>query len=68
MRSKAISPDADVDFERDVPITAEDIVALARARVLPAMSPQQYIDWVAYFEHQRPDDPLSHPFETPFEL
>lgn len=38
---------SDVDFARDVPTTAEDIEALWRARQLPPLTDEQYLEWVA---------------------
>lgn len=39
-------PFAGLDFDRDMPLTAADLEALARARNLRPLSAQQYQDWV----------------------
>ena len=37
----------DVDFERDMPLTAADVEALARARNLRPLPTHVYLDWLA---------------------
>jgi hypothetical protein len=38
---------ADVDFERDMPLTAADLEALALARQLPPLPTDTYLEWLA---------------------
>ena len=45
--------DDDVDFERDMPLTAADLEALARARQLRPLTTQAYLDWLTLM--WRPD-------------
>lgn len=44
---------ADVDFERDMPLTAADLEALALARKLPPLPTGMYLEWLALL--WRPD-------------
>lgn len=39
-----------LDFDRDMPLTAADFVALARSRNLRPLSARQYQDWVDLIE------------------
>ena len=39
-------PFAGLDFDRDMPLTSDDLEALARARFLKPLSPEQYQRWV----------------------
>lgn len=41
-----VDPFADLDFDRDMPLTSADLDALARARDLKPLSPEQYQGWV----------------------
>lgn len=59
---------ADVDFERDLPTTAEDIEALERAREQKPLATDAYLRWIS----QMPKTPRPRGFNTdddePFEL
>lgn len=51
MSSKKNASDLwDFDLDRDHPLTAADLEALARARNLPPLSPAQYQAWVDLIE------------------
>ena len=41
------NPKSDVDFERDVPTTNEDIAALERARDLKPLPTEAYLEWLS---------------------
>ena len=65
-RKKAADP-FDLDFERDMPLTAADLEALARARNLRPLTPEQYEAWADLVERhhgkrpRRADDDLPTP-------
>jgi hypothetical protein len=44
----------DVDFERDNPLTAEDIEALARARDLLPLPTAVYLEWLTLLSGGKP--------------
>lgn len=60
----------DVDFERDMPLTAEDIEALARARQLPPLPTKAYLEWLTLMWRPRPDNDrrLNTDDDEPFTL
>ena len=59
----------EVDFERDMPLTSADLEALARARNLPPLPTDTYLEWLTLM--WRPDgEPhrLNSPSDEPFTL
>lgn len=70
MSSKKISADPfDIDLERDMPLTAADLEALARARNLKPLSAEEYqrwVDWIA--EHHGEPRRLNTDADEPFTL
>ena len=59
----------DVDFERDLPTTAADIEALARARNLPPLPAQAYLDWLTLMSKASESDRrLNTDHDEPFQL
>ncbi|MFL6245457.1 MAG: hypothetical protein ACJ74H_05500 [Thermoanaerobaculia bacterium] len=59
----------DVDFERDMPLTAADLEALARARQLRPLSTEAYLDWLTVMSKGfRPVHHLNTDSDEPFEL
>jgi hypothetical protein len=58
-----------VDLERDLPITTADSAALWRARELPALSTEAYLEWLTELSEDALASPaLNSPFDEPFEL
>lgn len=59
----------DVDFERDVPTTTEDIAALERARDLKPLPTEAYLEWLSRMPKTpaRPHD-LNTDDDEPFTL
>ncbi|HEX6099406.1 MAG TPA: hypothetical protein VF432_24030 [Thermoanaerobaculia bacterium] len=45
-KKNAADPFAGLNFERDMPLTPEDLEALARSRNLRPLSPEKYQEWV----------------------
>jgi hypothetical protein len=71
MSSKKTAVDwFDLDLERDMPLTSEDLEALARARQLRPLSADNYQRWVDLLTlHHPPRDPrLNTDSDEPFEL
>lgn len=70
MSSKKTSADPfDLDLERDNPLTAKDLEALARARHLKPLSAldyQRWVDWIA--EHHGETRRLNTDADEPFTL
>lgn len=60
----------DFDLERDNPLSAADLEALARARNLRPLSPGDYQSWVDLFEkhHGKPVHIKNTADDEPFEL
>jgi hypothetical protein len=58
----------DVDFERDVPTTQEDIEALRRARLLPKLPDDVYLRWLSQLSMHRPPRHEPPPSAPPFTL
>ena len=60
---------AELDLERDMPTTAEDIAALERARTLHPLPPGEYQRWVDLIEAHHPPERRDNTDEDqPFEL
>ena len=70
MSSKKSTDPWSVDFERDMPLTAADIEALARARDLPPLDAQEYQQWCDLItrHHPPPPRPLNTDDDEPFTL
>ena len=71
MSSKKPAADPfDVDFERDMPLTAADIEALARARNLRPLTPGEYQRWVDMMSEINGEPPrrLNTDADEPFTL
>jgi DNA-directed RNA polymerase subunit F len=70
MSSKKTAADPfDLDLERDMPLTDEDLEALARARNLRLLSPEDYQRWVDEFEkHHGVPRRLNTADDEPFTL
>ena len=59
----------DVDFERDMPLTAADLEALARARNLGPLATEAYLDWLTLMSTtSKPVHRLNTDSDEPFEL
>ena len=59
----------DVDFERDNPLTAADLEALARAQQLRPLATDVYLDWLTLMSRgPRPVHRLNTDSDEPFEL
>jgi hypothetical protein len=59
----------DVDFERDMPLTAADLEALARARNLRPLPTEAYLDWLTLMSAaSNPVHRLNSDSDKPFEL
>jgi hypothetical protein len=59
----------DVDFERDLPTTAEDVEALARARQHRPLPTDVYLKWLTQMsEGPRSTPRLNTDSDEPFEL
>lgn len=59
----------DVDFERDMPTTAADLEALARARNLRPLTTEAYLDWLTLMSAtSKPVHRLNTNDDEPFEL
>ena len=60
----------DLDFERDMPLTADDLEALARARDLRPLTPEQYEEWASLIERHHGKRPrrLNTDADEPFTL
>lgn len=59
----------DVDFERDMPLTAADLEALERARQLRPLATDVYLDWLTLMSKEsRPAPRLNSDSDEPFEL
>lgn len=59
----------DVDFERDLPTTAADLEALARARNLRPLATDAYLDWLTLMAATtKPIRRLNTDEDEPFEL
>ncbi|HEX8252652.1 MAG TPA: hypothetical protein VF846_05865 [Thermoanaerobaculia bacterium] len=60
---------AEIDFERDMPLTAADIEALARARDLRPMPTSAYLDWLTLMSANAPARrETNSDADEPFEL
>lgn len=59
---------ADVDFERDLPLTAADVEALARARDLPPLTTESYLDWLTLMRVNPASRETNSDSDEPFEL
>ena len=57
-----------LDLENAVPTTAEDIIALNRARTLNYLSPQAYLEFLTAFTKQHPPTRETSQGWEPFEL
>jgi len=58
-----------VDLEQDLPITADDSVALWGARNLPPLSWSAYLQWLSQLSEQRAlPSRLNSNVDEPFEL
>lgn len=68
-RRKAADP-FDLDLDRDMPLTAADLEALARARELRPLTAEQYQAWVDLIEkhHGAPARPGNTDADEPFTL
>ncbi|HYC60939.1 MAG TPA: hypothetical protein VEK79_15360 [Thermoanaerobaculia bacterium] len=58
----------DVDFERDMPLTADDIAALERARHHRPVPTAEYLKWLTLMYKPSADRRLNTPTDEPFEL
>lgn len=59
----------DVDFERDMPLTAADLEALARSRNLRPLPTEAYLDWLTLMSAtSKPIPRLNTDSDDPFEL
>lgn len=59
----------DVDFERDMPLTAADLEALARARNLRPLPTDAYLEWLTLMSvSARPERRLNTDDDEPFAL
>lgn len=59
----------DVDFERDMPLTAADLEALARSQQLRPLATDAYLDWLTLMSKgARPVHRLNTDSDEPFEL
>ena len=58
----------DVDFERDMPLTAADIEALDRARNLPPLTTKAYLDWLTLMWRPDGERRLNTDADEPFTL
>lgn len=58
----------EVDFERDMPLTAADLEALARARQLRPMATQAYLDWLTLMWRPDRERRLNTDADEPFTL
>lgn len=59
----------DVDFDRDMPLTAGDLEALARARHLRPLATEDYLDWLTLMSAtSKPVHRLNTDDDAPFEL
>ncbi len=66
MRSKNILED--VDFERDVPTTADDVAALWRAREYNRMDAHEYLDFLLQLTKDLPPSRETSAGRKPFTL
>jgi hypothetical protein len=60
--------DSDFDLERDLPLTAADIEALDRARNIPRLGFEKYLQWLSEFTADRSRPRRSSWVDIPFEL
>jgi hypothetical protein len=59
----------DVDFERDMPLTAAALEALARSRQLRPLTTETYLNWLTLMSKgSRPVHRLNSDSDEPFEL
>jgi hypothetical protein len=58
----------DVDFERDMPLTKADIEALDRARQLPPLPTNDYLDWLTLMWRPDHERRLNTDTDEPFTL
>jgi hypothetical protein len=59
----------DLDLERDMPTTAEDVAALDRARLLQPLPPGDYQRWIDLIEAHHPLPSRNNTdADEPFEL
>ena len=58
----------DVDFERDMPLTADDIAALERARQHRPVPTAEYLKWLTLMYTPSPDRRNNTDSDEPFEL
>jgi hypothetical protein len=56
------------DLERDLPVTAADIDALARARTTRSLDFEKYLEWLGELSAGRQRHRKSTPPSAPFEL
>lgn len=69
-RKNDADPFAGLDFDRDMPLTAADLEALARSRNLRPLSPEQYQAWVDLIakHHGTPERTVRPDDDEPFTL
>ena len=58
----------DVDFEKDMPLTAADLEALARARKLRPMTTESYLAWLTLMRVRPARRGTNFASDGPFEL
>jgi hypothetical protein len=68
MTSTPQETDNDFDLERDLPITAADIEALDRARNIPPLGFEKYLQWLTEITARASDRRRMSWPDTPFEL
>lgn len=56
------------DLERDLPLTAADIAALDRARDIPPLDFEKYLEWLSVMTASGSERPHTTFPDTPFEL
>ena len=59
---------ADVDFDRDMPLTAADLEALARARNLRPLTTESYLEWLSLMRVSPASRETNSDSDAPFEL
>ena len=57
----------DLDFERDMPLTAADLEALARSRQLRPLPTEAYLEWLTLMWRKDPSREIVI-FDEPFTL
>jgi hypothetical protein len=56
------------DLERDLPLTTADVEALDRARNIPALGFEKYLQWLSEITNHTSDRRRMHWPDVPFEL